>query len=115
MSPPSGQRASSISGRRRLVDRVRADLMIVISLANGDKVQARVVDVSVGGMCVSCVCKPSYGEAITVIVRLDEKSDWVLLPATVRWFTTVGFGLEFRKLSEAQATALAAFVAQAAA
>lgn len=115
MSPPSTQRASSISGRRRIIQRVRTDLMIVIALASGEKVPARVVDVSVGGMCVNCERRPTYGEEITVIVRLDERSDWVLLPATARWLTGGGFGLEFRQLTQAQATALAAFVAQAAA
>jgi hypothetical protein len=108
-------RSDEQSGQRRRVLRVRADLRVVLALATGEKRPARVVDVSVGGMFLQCERVPSYGEAVTVIVRLRESDDWHLIPAVVRWFSGSGFGVAFEGLDQRQALALAAFVDQFAA
>lgn len=103
------------SGQRRRVLRVRADLRVVLALANGEKRPARVVDVSIGGMFLQCERVPAYGEAVTVIVRLRESDDWHLIPATVRWFSGTGFGVAFEGLDQRQSLDLAKFVDQSAA
>lgn len=102
------------SGQRRRVTRVRAELPVAIAFSDGQKLPARVVDVSLGGLYLRADRVPEYGEALTVIVRLDEGADWVLLPARVRWFSRGGFGVEFEELSEEQRRALSIFVTRAA-
>ncbi len=104
-SPPSST---------RLRTRVRADLNVVIAYADGRKVPARVIDVSLGGMHVRSERVPSYGEAVTVIVELLGTEGWHFLPARVRWFSGQGFGLGFERLDARQAKALERFVGHAA-
>jgi c-di-GMP-binding flagellar brake protein YcgR len=111
----TSSRADEKSGQRRRVVRVRADLRVVVALADLQKVPARVVDVSVGGMFLECERVPAYGEAVTVIVRLRESDDWHLIPATVRWFSRGAFGVAFEALDQRQSLALAKFVDQSAA
>ncbi|HVU03512.1 MAG TPA: PilZ domain-containing protein [Polyangiaceae bacterium] len=103
------------SRTRRELARVRADLRVVLSYRDGEKLPARVVDVSVGGMNLRADRVPEYGEAITVIVRLRETEDWHLIPAAVRWFSQGGFGVAFENLSAGQQRALRIFVEQSAA
>ncbi|HEX7671969.1 MAG TPA: PilZ domain-containing protein [Polyangiaceae bacterium] len=103
------------SGQRRQVLRVRADLRVVIALSDGEKIPARVVDLSIGGMNVRADRVPNYGEAVTVIVQLRQSADWYLIPATVRWFLHGDFGVAFENLDMAQSRALATFIDQAAA
>jgi c-di-GMP-binding flagellar brake protein YcgR len=98
------------SGIRRRLVRVRADISVVVAFRDGDKLPARVMDVSAGGMYLRAGRTPQYGEVLTVVVRLGEHRDWSLLPATVRWFTSQGFGVAFESLDAKQAAALAAFV-----
>jgi c-di-GMP-binding flagellar brake protein YcgR len=102
------------SGQRRRLVRVRADLRVAIALRDGHKALAHVIDVSTGGMHLRADRVPAYGEALTVIVRLGDAEDWYLIPATVRWFTSQGFGVAFEELDDAQARSLAKFVDQAA-
>jgi c-di-GMP-binding flagellar brake protein YcgR len=102
------------SGQRRRVTRVRANLTVVLVYADGQKVPARIVDVSVGGMFLRSERTPGYGEQITVVVRLDEASEWFLLPAAVRWFAKDAFGVEFSALSPEQRRALDIFITRAA-
>lgn len=98
------------SGQRRMVQRVRTDLFVALSLADGTKLPARVIDVSTGGMFLHCAAGPEYGQAVTVVARLKERDDWTLLPATVRWITREGCGVEFDALSEKNARALEEFM-----
>jgi Tfp pilus assembly protein PilZ len=95
--------------------RVRADLRIVVALRDGEKRPARVIDVSTGGMHLQADRVPEYGDPITVVVQLGESEDWYVIPATVRWFSRVGFGVAFEGLDGRQAAALAAFVDEVAA
>jgi hypothetical protein len=103
------------SSRRRLVIRVRAELSIVVAFRDGEKRPARVTDVSLGGMNLRCDRTPDYGESIKLIVQLKKTEDWHVFPASVRWFSKGGFGVEFDRLDERQAMALATFVEEAAA
>ncbi len=89
---------------------MRANLVVAVSRADGSKLPARVVDVSTGGMFLHCAPGPEYGETVTIVVQLQERNDWVLLPATIRWITTKGCGVEFDDLSEEKARALEEFV-----
>lgn len=107
-TPPS-------SGTRRGIQRVRADLRVVLSFRDGEKQPARVVDVSVGGMNLRADRVPEYGETITVVVQLRESEDWHLIPAAVRWFSHGGFGVAFENLTTGQARAISAFIDQSAA
>jgi hypothetical protein len=106
---------SDESSQRRRVIRVRADLKIVIALRDGEKRPARVMDVSMGGMHLQSDRKPEYGDAIKVVVQLRASEDWHVIPATVRWFSRVGFGVAFEGLDGRQAAALSAFVDEIAA
>lgn len=113
MAEPTWTKIPPSSTRRRI--RVRADLSVVLAYRDGLKLPARVIDMSTGGMHVRCERVPSYGETVTVIVRLPDSDDWFLLPARVRWFSGQGFGLGFESLDARQAVALERFVAAAAA
>jgi hypothetical protein len=105
----------SLSGIRRRLGRVRTDLRVVVAFGDGQKSPARVIDVSAGGMHLSADRTPGYGETLTVVVQLGTIRDWSLLPATVRWFTSTGFGVAFEGLDSKQALLLAEFVDHAAA
>jgi hypothetical protein len=94
---------------------VRAQLRVVVAFSDGEKIPARVVDLSIGGMNLRADRVPNYGEAVTVIVQLRRSDDWYLIPATVRWFLNGDFGVEFENLDTAQSRALASFIDQAAA
>lgn len=97
------------TGRRRRIQRVQTELNVVIALGDGRKLPARVMDVSLGGMHLKSATVPEYGTAVTVVGQL-QKEEWALLPATVRWFTSAGFGIEFEALTDEQAARLAAFL-----
>jgi hypothetical protein len=99
------------SSHRRLIVRVPAELNVVVAFNDGDKKLARVADVSLGGMNLHCERTPEYGEAIRLIVQFAKSEDWHVLPAMVRWFSRGGFGVEFERLGENQANALARFIA----
>jgi hypothetical protein len=72
------------SGLRRVAVRVPADLRVVVARQGGQKQAARVVDLSVHGMHLEASDVPNYGEAVTIVVRLQPERDWLVLPATVR-------------------------------
>jgi c-di-GMP-binding flagellar brake protein YcgR len=107
--PPSSRPPES--SHRRLIVRVPADLSVVVAFTDGDKKPARVADVSLGGMNLTCERTPEYGEAIRLILQFEKGEDWHVLPAVVRWFSKGGFGVEFERLGENQADALARFIA----
>ena len=106
--PP--RRSLSNSGLRRSLVRVTTDVGVVVARANGEKWPGRMLDVSVGGMQVACGRAPGFGEALTLVVQLRVGGRWLLLPATVRWFTSRGFGAEFAALDEQQIAELAWFI-----
>lgn len=99
------------SSQRRLIVRVAADLRVVVAFHDGDKRPALVTDVSLGGMYLHCERTPEYGEALRLIVQFAKGEDWHVLPAVVRWFSKDGFGVEFERLGDVQADALARFIA----
>src|SRR5688572_25833151 len=90
------------SSQRRLIVRVPADLSAVLAFRDGEKKPARVTDVSLGGMNLHCERTPEYGEAIRLILQFNKGEDWHVLPATVRWFSRGGFGIEFDRLDDEQ-------------
>jgi hypothetical protein len=106
--PP--RRSVSNSGLRRSLVRVTADVGVVVARATGDKWHGRMLDVSVGGMQVACDRVPSFGEELTLVVQLHPGGEWLLLPATVRWFTSRGFGAAFGRLGQEQIAELARFI-----
>ena len=110
VSPGSGPRTTTVSGLRRTLVRVSTDVGLVIARGNGEKWQGRMLDLSVGGMQVACRQTPGFGEALTLVVKLHRRGQWLLLPATVRWFTSRGFGAEFGQLDEEQIEELAQFI-----
>jgi hypothetical protein len=83
---------------------------VVVARTTGEKWQGRMLDVSVGGMQVACDQAPGFGEALTLVVQLRADGSWLLLPATVRWFTSRGFGVAFGMLNEGQIAELARFI-----
>jgi hypothetical protein len=103
--------ARTASGVRRLAVRVPADFGVVVVRASGMKQPARLVDVSTAGMQLEAAEIPGYGENVTVVVRLGECRDWLLLPAQVRWFSRGGFGVELTSLDAAAELELGGFVA----
>ena len=107
------RREAARSGVRRVALRVAADLNVVVARQSGAKQAARVTDLSVDGMHLQASHVPEYGERIMIVARLGPKDDWVVLPATVRWFSRTGFGVAFQPLSTTRAQALASFVESA--
>jgi hypothetical protein len=99
-----------MSGIRRLATRVPADFTVVVVRASGDKHPARLVDLSVTGMHLESAEVPAYGESLTIVVRLGERRDWLLLPAHVRWFSRSGFGVELHSLDATALQALGGFI-----
>ena len=110
MPPGPARRTASISGLRRTLVRVNTDVGLVIARGTGEKWEGRMLDLSVGGMQVACNQTPGFGEALTLVVKLHRGGQWLLLPATVRWFTSRGFGVEFGQLDEKQIAELAQFI-----
>lgn len=108
--PEPQRHHSSTSGLRRTLVRVTTNVGVVVARANGDKWPGRMLDLSVGGMQIACANVPGFAEAVTVVVQLTPQGRWLLLPATVRWFTSRGFGLEFGTLDVQQIAELARFI-----
>ncbi len=104
------RRSVSNSGLRRSLVRVAADIGVVVARASGDKWHGRMLDLSVGGMQVACDRAPDFGELLTLVVQLYGGGPWLLLPGTVRWFTSRGFGVEFGILNQHQIEELAQFI-----
>jgi Tfp pilus assembly protein PilZ len=112
-TPDHTERFAPVSQRRR-VTRKRTQIPLAIAFSDGQKVPARAIDVSVGGLFLQAERVPEYGEQLTVVVQLYEGADWVLLPVRVRWFAKGSFGVEFGKLSEQQRRDLAILLTSAA-
>jgi hypothetical protein len=101
---------TAASGIRRIAVRVPADFSVVVARQGGEKVVARVTDISVTGMHLVGPVVPEYGEQVTIVFRFSLEEEWLLQRATVRWFSKTGFGVEFHALGETQASKLARFV-----
>ncbi len=113
MTDAPDSRTAPSSGTRRRVARVRTHLGVVLACADARKVPARAVDLSMGGAFVECPTPPTYGERLTLLVRVDG-GDWVLLPAMVRWVTSRGCGIEFAGLDSEKRRALSLLISSAA-
>ena len=103
-------RGAAVSGIRRIAVRVPADFSVVVARSGGEKLVARVADISISGMHLVAPVVPEYGEQITIVLRFSLEGDWLLLPATVRWFSRSGFGVAFRTLDERRTRELGRFV-----
>jgi hypothetical protein len=103
-------REAATSGIRRIAVRVPADFSVVVSRQGGEKLVARVTDISISGMHLAAPVVPDYGEQLTVVLRFSLEGEWLLLPATVRWFSKTGFGVAFRSLDDRRTRELGQFV-----
>ena len=103
-------RDAAQSGIRRIAVRVPADFSVVVARHGGEKLVARVTDISITGMHLSAPVVPDYGEQITIVLRFSLEGDWLLLPASVRWFSKTGFGVAFHALDEHRTKDLGRFV-----
>jgi hypothetical protein len=113
VSQPTASRSSrdaAVSGIRRIAVRVPADFTVVVARSGGEKLVARVSDISISGMHLEAPIVPEYGERITVVLRFSLDGEWLLLPALVRWFSKLGFGVAFRSLDERRTKELGRFV-----
>lgn len=100
------------SGARRRGARMATDVAVVVARHDGEKSRGRMLDLSAGGMHVACERVPAYGEPVRILLLLEPGADWLILPATVRWFTSRGFGVEFAGLDGRQEQALLGYVAR---
>jgi len=103
-------RDAAASGIRRIAVRVPADFSVVVSRHGGQKLVARVTDISITGMHLAAPVVPDYGEQITIVLRFSLDGEWLLLPASVRWFSKTGFGAAFHALDERRTRELGRFV-----
>ena len=109
-SASRSSRSADVSGIRRIAVRVPADFSVVVARTGGEKLVARVTDISITGMHLAAPVVPEYGEQITVVLRFSLDADWLLLPATVRWFSKTGFGVALHALDEHRIRELGRFV-----
>lgn len=109
-SATKSSRATAVSGIRRVAVRVPADFTVVVARSGGEKLVARVTDLSVSGMHLAAPIVPEYGEQVTIVLRFTLEQEWMLLPATVRWFSKSGFGVAFHSVDDTRARELARFV-----
>jgi uncharacterized membrane protein len=90
--------------------RVPADFSVVVARQGGEKLVARVTDISISGMHLAAPVVPEYGEQLTVVLRFSLEAEWLLLPASVRWFSKTGFGVAFHALDDRRTRELGQFV-----
>jgi type IV pilus assembly protein PilZ len=88
----SGEHPVDLGERRRLA-RVQTEFAVVIELPDGQRFDARALDVGVGGLFLETTQAPGYGSSLTAI--LTEGSATLRFPAIVRWANERGIGLQF--------------------
>jgi Tfp pilus assembly protein PilZ len=64
----------------------------------GAKTVGSIVNVGHGGAFVVADSVPAYGERVVLIARFPGYSRPLHLPATVRWRSEAGFGVQFDQL-----------------
>jgi len=94
---------------RRRISRVGVELVVELELEGGRRLGGIALDVGLGGMFIEAVEVLAYGSQLTVLVRGGA----IKLPATVRWASGNGMGVQFGLLGARETHAVADLVEQA--
>lgn len=107
-----GERGSGthrLGADRRRISRVGVELVIELELEGGRRVSGVALDVGLGGMFIESVEVPAYGSELTVLISGGA----LRLPATVRWSSGNGMGVQFGLLGARETHAVAELVERA--
>lgn len=74
--------------------------------SDGSTFTAKGRDISIGGMFVESQEAVTFGEELSIEVRLPRAKQALVLPAIVRWLGPGGFGVQFGLLGARETHAL---------
>jgi hypothetical protein len=83
---------------------------VTFQLGDGPRVEARCVDISLGGMFIETDAPASYGTALTIFVRLPGYD--ATIDAIVRWAKPSGMGVQFGRMGARETHALTELLMQ---
>jgi type IV pilus assembly protein PilZ len=86
--------------------RVRLGLSGTCRRTDGVTFTGTVRDISVGGMFMETDQAVTFGEEVTIVIRVPTSRNELSLPAIVRWTNPGGFGVQFGLLGARETHAL---------
>ncbi len=107
-----GERGSGVhalGADRRRISRVGVEFVLELELPDGQRVTGVARDIGLGGMFIEAIQVPAYGSQLTVVLP----GGGLKLPATVRWASGNGMGVQFGLLGARETHAVAELVAHA--
>ncbi len=91
--------AYSLERSQREFARSLVDIPVeLIVQGHAATIVATVRNLSIGGAFIATRTSPRYGAAVSVRIALPGRVEPSLLPATVRWTSSEGFGVQFGML-----------------
>ena len=100
-----GSGTHRLGADRRRISRVGMEIIVEIELADGRRAPGVAQDIGMGGMFVEAAEVEPYGSELTVLVPHAGSS--LRLPATVRWCTDRGMGVQFGLIGARETHAIA--------
>lgn len=91
---------------KRSHPRVPLSADLTCEVKDGDPVLGRAKDISVGGMFIESDTKLSFGQEVTIVLRLPGSKADSRLPGVVRWLNPGGFGVQFGLLGARETHAI---------
>ena len=86
--------------------RVTLGAEVACRRSNGTSFTGTGRDISIGGMFVEATEAVSFGEELSIEVRLPRAKQGMALPAIVRWLGPGGFGVQFGLLGARETHAI---------
>jgi len=74
--------------------------------SDGSTFTAQGKDISIGGMFVEASKSVTFGEELSIEVRLPRTKQAIMLPSIVRWLGPGGFGVQFGLLGARETHAI---------
>lgn len=91
---------------KRSHPRVPLSAELTCEVKGGEKVLGSARDISVGGMFIESDAQLSFGQEVTIVVRLPNTKADSRLPGIVRWLSPGGFGVQFGLLGARETHAI---------
>lgn len=102
----AARRTNGVVIEKRVHPRVVIDTTLSCRRKDGSTFTAMAKDISVGGMFVLSEQSLSFGEELSITIRLPGAKQDFVLPAVVRWTKPGGFGVQFGLLGARETHAI---------
>lgn len=91
---------------KRSHPRVPLDANITCEVKGGAAISGNAKDISIGGMFIESDAQVSFGQEVTILLRLPNTKGDSRLPGVVRWIKPGGFGVQFGLLGARETHAI---------